>query len=419
MIDHTHPSRDEVRCATAEFLRTLRERADASGLARRVAVEAARATLEPEHEPLWAELEAVGVESLRAFLRATEQEEPAVPTVPAAAIEFAKTLARQRLGLAVLLNAYRAGQTSFWRAIMAEAAAEISDADVRSEVLMRVWELLSGWLDFQLAQLSEIHQSERDRFARGALARRIEVVNAIVSEQAIDPDWAERVLAHDLRHHQTAFVLWADDRAAADASSRLEPMAQQLAETVGATRPLLIPSSDGSLWGWAATSRAPDGQALAPALNDGAIKGAVGRPARGVDGFRQSHREARAAQRIAIAMKDPAALTSYRDVELLALLSHDGDAARTLVGHELSQLSGSDRASEALRETALAYLLSGGNAAATARRLGVHKNTVHDRLRRARDLLGRTVEADDTRLQLALELAQAFGTDLRALGRGL
>jgi DNA-binding PucR family transcriptional regulator len=420
MPEGQHLPRDEVSRSIERFLAALREHAAQTGLAQRVAVEASHAQPEAAPDPvLRADLEAAAIESLRAFLSATAHELEPVSAVPAAAIEFARTLAQRRLGIAVLLNTYRAGQSSFWRDVMATATLRIPDADVRAEALMRLWDLLSRWLDSQLSQLSEIYEAERDRFIRGAMARRIEIVNSILSEDSIDTDRAERILGHDLHRRQTGLVLWtADAESSGDDLSSLERLALDLAASVGASRPLLVPSGAGSLWAWLATGDVLEAGAFASAqgLQNGRLRVALGRTAPGVLGFRQSHWEALAAQRIALAVKPSAPLTSYADAELLALVSQDPVAARALVAHELASLTGADRTRRILRETALAYLQNGGNAAAAARTLRIHKNTVHYRLHHTEELLGRPLEPGNIKLQLALELVQAFGHDLAALG---
>lgn len=49
-------------------------------------------------------------------------------------------------------------------------------------------------------------------------------------------------------------------------------------------------------------------------------------------------------------------------------------------------------------------LRCGGNSSATAQLLGVHRNTVRNRVTRAEELLGRPLEPRNVALQLALQL---------------
>jgi DNA-binding PucR family transcriptional regulator len=57
-----------------------------------------------------------------------------------------------------------------------------------------------------------------------------------------------------------------------------------------------------------------------------------------------------------------------------------------------------------MAETALAYVREGGNAAAMARALDLHPQTVRYRLARLRDLLGDQLDDPDARLELELAL---------------
>jgi DNA-binding PucR family transcriptional regulator len=57
-----------------------------------------------------------------------------------------------------------------------------------------------------------------------------------------------------------------------------------------------------------------------------------------------------------------------------------------------------------MAETALAYVREGGNAAAMARALDLHPQTVRYRLARLRELLGDQLDDPDARLELELAL---------------
>ncbi len=119
------------------------------------------------------------------------------------------------------------------------------------------------------------------------------------------------------------------------------------------------------MWSWIAQDsddpwvvdqcRIPDGVRLA-----------VGERAPGIEGFRSSHREALAAQRIAEVGKQRKAVTSYTHVELVSMLSADPDAMRALVARELAGLLGEDAASERLRDTLRAVMNCHGNHEAAA-----------------------------------------------------
>ena len=133
-------------------------------------------------------------------------------------------------------------------------------------------------------------------------------------------------------------------------------------------------------------------------------------PGLGVEGFRASHEQARDAQRCArIAGRRAAAVTSFESIRFVDLLSRDLPAARAFVESELGDLAAGDERSEGLREFLLVLLEKEGDATATAAALGVHRNTVRQRLARAEELRGRPVTQNGAELRAALALTHALG----------
>jgi DNA-binding PucR family transcriptional regulator len=98
-------------------------------------------------------------------------------------------------------------------------------------------------------------------------------------------------------------------------------------------------------------------------------------------------------------------------VDLLSLLSRDVDRARRFLHAELGPLAGDDDSTLRLRATLRAYLDEGRSFVATARRLGIHQNTVKYRVRQCEDALGRPVGERPLRLAAALLLADALRAD--------
>lgn len=135
----------------------------------------------------------------------------------------------------------------------------------------------------------------------------------------------------------------------------------------------------------------------------------VDRPGAGIDGFRASHDQARRARRVAELIGGPSpALTAYRDVALIDLLSRDLDAARAFVRAELGELAADDPATRRDRRTLLAVVAPNGGPGVAAHELEVHRNTVLQRVRRAEALRGRSIQERPTELLAALVLADAL-----------
>ncbi|MEV4420725.1 helix-turn-helix domain-containing protein, partial [Patulibacter sp. NPDC049589] len=90
-------------------------------------------------------------------------------------------------------------------------------------------------------------------------------------------------------------------------------------------------------------------------------------------------------------------------------LSRDLDAARAFVTSELGGLAGGGATGERSREALLAVVAPQGGLAAAARVLGVHRNTVLQRVRRAEELRGRPATERPAELHAALLLAAVLG----------
>jgi hypothetical protein len=360
---------------------------------------------------LQSDLLAMASDSLNSFLELLASGGSEAAHIPPAGVAFARTLARRGLEVAMLLKVYRLGQSFFWQVTMDESERFIADPVLRNRVLALMWERLNLWLEFLLDELSSAYDDERRRWLQGASARRSETVQTIVAGGEVDSDRTSRQLGYELRRCHTAMILWADSCPPQEETiPRLEQLAQTAAREVGSSRALTVPTGSREIWAWIGTPGPLDGRKVASAVPiDGHDRVAIGRGGHGVTGFRQSHLEALAAQRVALADPRRATCMLYDAVEVVSLLSHDREAMRALISHELAGLAAGGPGLDALRATALAYLES-GSATAAARELGTHKNTIRHRLERIEQLIGHPIEERRLQLQLALMLAEVFGT---------
>ena len=136
---------------------------------------------------------------------------------------------------------------------------------------------------------------------------------------------------------------------------------------------------------------------------------AFGSPGAGVTGFRASHRQALHARRVALLRGGaPGSVAVYRDEALAALASADVDHAREFVAAELGPLAGRDPTARRLADTLRVYLEEQSSPRRAAHRLGVHENTIANRVRAAEALLAGTVDDRTAELLVALRLAAVF-----------
>lgn len=314
---------------------------------------------------------------------------PAEP--PPDAREFARLAARIGIPVAAALRAYRIGHALAWERWLELVEARRADARLRSALLRETSRFMFDYVDHVSAAVSEIHASEVEAVRRGREQRALELVRAVLDDrEAVAPDALEG-LAYPLdAWHVGVFVSGLDARSAVAAVGRW----------AGASASLVVPLAGELAWGWVARRR-PPGRLDGPPATEGAAL-ALGEPGHGPDGFRLSHAQAGEAHRVGVLSGAP--VTRYADVAMVAVALGDVEAARRFVAHELPGLRGDDARSVALRDTLRAWFESGQNAASAAARLGVHENTVANRLQAVERRIGRSPAARRAELELALRL---------------
>ncbi|CAM2976055.1 helix-turn-helix domain-containing protein [Prescottella defluvii] len=343
---------------------------------------------------------------LAAFLDASRlsADGPAGAPVSQEAHGLARTVAQRGLELRVLSQLYHAGH----RAMLAFATAflhhEDLGADFKLEVLATMWSQTSELLNAMLDELAATYSQERERLLQGAFASRVATVREILDGGG-DAEQASARLGYPFLLAHTAVVVWADDPTLVTGS--LDGVVARIA---GPRRSLSVPSGAHGVWSWIADDDSDAGPpTVDPQSIPAGVRVAVGGGARGIEGFRRSHGEAQAAQRVAEAGRRRDPVTRYADVEVVSMMSADPPAMRVLVERELDGLLGEEAASARLRDTMRAVLACNGNQEAAARRLGIHKNTVRYRIQRAEEILGVDLLARRQKLELALECLEVFG----------
>ncbi len=187
---------------------------------------------------------------------------------------------------------------------------------------------------------------------------------------------------------------------------------------LGMGDPLVVRAGVASLDVWCGSYELPDPEpsaALEAFDPPEGIRVAIGTSGHGLEGFRRSHDEAVQAAHVAsLAGGTVGPVTSYKRVELVSLLASDLPRARAFVVSRLGRLAGPGEPAARLRDTVLAFLTVGGSSTRAAKQLYIHQNTVGYRIRRAEDLLGRSVSEDPIELTCALTLAAVLGPTVLA-----
>jgi DNA-binding PucR family transcriptional regulator len=231
--------------------------------------------------------------------------QPPPSDIPPEALDLARSLVRRGVDFGVLANAYRRGQNVGWQHWM-ERVLRIAAPDELPELLAASATLLFSFVDNILTGL--IAQIERERAALlgDQLAKREQTLRLLLDGAPLEQGAASATLGYELNRLHTAFIAWGEPSTVS--ASDLEAAATTLAHAAGVARPLRFSASGSSLWGWLGSDAEPGVDRLRTAAETlpRGVRAAIGATRRGTIGFRQSHDDAIATQRLLAAGRSTA-----------------------------------------------------------------------------------------------------------------
>jgi hypothetical protein len=336
---------------------------------------------------------------------------------PAAAAEYARRLAQRGTPLTALLRAYRVGHACFSNWVLTELARQADDAEKISAATMFMSKIVAGYIDQTSEEMVAAYTRERENWLRNRSAARAARIRDLVSGERIDVGAAEATLGYRLRQYHVGLVCWAGDAASpADEITRLEHAISHVAGKAGCSGdPVFLPHDESSAWAWLPLGIRDtfDAAAASTAGVDDDIHFAFGDPAKGIEGFRLTHRQAIAAQAVALAAGSPAPrAVVFGEVAPVAMMLGAPELLRAWVLSTLAGLATDDEHHARLRDTLLVFLQNGGSYKSTAEQLMLHKNTVQYRIRRAEESLGRPVGQNRHDVELALRACHWLGSSV-------
>jgi len=260
------------------------------------------------------------------------------------------------------------------------------------------------------------YTQERENWLRNRSAARTARIRDLLSGQRIDVSAAEATLGYRLRQYHVGLVCWAGDAAGpADEISRLEHAIRHVAaQAACGGEPVFLPRDESSAWAWLPLGIRDTFEGAASTADvDGDIYFAFGDAAHGTAGFRLTHRQAIAAQAVALAAgSPPPRAVAFSEVAPVAMMLGSADLLRAWVLTTLAGLAADDEHHARLRDTLLVFLQTGGSYKATAERLVLHKNTVQYRIRKAEESLGRPTGGNRQDVELALQATRWLGSSV-------
>jgi len=355
---------------------------------------------DPEYR---AYLRATVAESIDYALLGIERGEDWEGPIPEAAMVQARRAARTGVKLDAVLRRYAAGDRLVGEFVVDEAA------ELPTEAMRPLLRAQGPHVDRMMAAVATEYMEELERIRRSPAQRVAERVRRLL---AADSPADAAGLDYELDAWHLGLVI---------TSSRPEVVARTLAAGLQCQL-LVVPHGNDNAWAWLGGRARPAVEEVERYLGAGVLGEvtlAVGEPHWGLEGWRLTHYEARAAQQVT--MRRPQALTRASEVILLAAVLRDEMLAQSLRETYLGPLDDGD-SGLGLRETLRAYFDAGFNAATAAAALEVDRHTVQRRLRKVEEALGRLLHSCHAELEVALVLEE-LDTDtavphLKAAGSG-
>jgi hypothetical protein len=387
--ERAHPgvSRAEHRVRLVARLRMNRSQIAAAILAR---VRLALADPQRHETAIWSAAQSAVHAYVDMSMEMLEHGTTRVPPTPPGAADLYRQAALAGASLASLLRCFTIGAAELWEAVI-QATDEDAMTAHRTQLLHEALLVQTALLDRLLQRMAHayvrtvVHErSPRDQ-------RRARQVQRVLVGARFDPD----ELDYELDRWHLGLVVCGPP-----ATTLLRDAAVRLGCQL-----LTVQRSDTTMWAWLRSRRDVAPVELERLLSRGVAGAclAIGEPACGIEGFRLTHRQARAALSVAERMPQP--LTRYADVALLAAALQDDALAESLVSLYLSPLGDEHDGGPALQETLRAYFAAGRNASAAAAALGIGRRTISNRLRKIEQRLGRLLDTRQAELEVALRLA--------------
>lgn len=326
-------------------------------------------------------------------------------TPPAAAMEFAEVTARMGVPIEEIDKAYRVGTGTLWN-FWFDAARRHADGGPIDELISGPTLMMHAHVNRTLDAVAQRHQEIRAEMHRTLRElRRQALVDLLENTGDCDAETLSRRLDYRLADVHLALLI---------ETPHAEPpelLLAQLRTAVDARDTLLLQHGARSWVLWLGRTKPFEPEHLSKLtrlVSQTGMCAAFGEPAAGLDGLRRTRRQALETARVRRAFGESAPACMWaREVRLETLLLADEERARDFIADELGLLAGSDPSTSRLRETLLAWLATGSHVSAAAM-LGVHENTVRNRIRAAEELLGSSLLARRTELQVALRLERVL-----------
>jgi DNA-binding PucR family transcriptional regulator len=360
-------------------------------------------------------LRAALLEGMRAFLAFLSHDMSTDKiNAPAMTLEYVRRLAQNGVGVGALINALRA----MHKKLMVLLISEIRESALTRDTALDVFDVFIdrsfGYVDQITEQIRDCHDAERERWLeRQNNARVLGVRQLLAGDEPSSIDAATSAIGYPLGGTHLAMILWTTEPGAHEQDMlRLEQFGIEVSEALKIDSPLFIAADQSTGWAWLPMQpgTADPIAVIRRLADDGAICVAAGTIDSGVAGFRESHRRAQDAAKVAVAGRTARSVVAATDpeVRVAALMVDDLARTREWVKNTLGPLASNTTGDAKLRETLRIFLREGSSHTAAAEHLALHRNTVSYRVNKAVQRRGRPITDDQIEVEMALLACDQF-----------
>lgn len=349
--------------------------------------------------------------TLQALTLVTDLNEPEFSLVSNEALETAQDFARRGLELNDILRSIRVGFTVLAAALL-DAIIEHGDG---TDELRRVSILMLEMVDDFTSVITTAFMDERRAQEADVSAARLDLARTLIDGKPVDEGLATRLLGYPLNAEHLALIASSNpltNRDRIDLRKVVDPVFNHWGRPQAK---LIIPVGGHTLWAWAAytPSAVRRGTSSLP-VYDGADV-AIGQTWSGIDGFRRTHLDAKAVERLqSMSGTGGASTLAHHDVDLEALLLMDPEAAQQFAARYLGQLAGTEPRTIELRATLRLYLECDHRLGTVAELRKISRNTVTYRVQQALAMCAHPPGASTTKLRAALAILEWLASVARS-----